>query len=50
MKLHKNFNNHQEAVDKLNSIPKLWKAKAYDHFEGKSLLELNKMAGRRKHF
>jgi len=34
----------------LNSIPKLWKAKAYDHFEGKSLLELNKMAGRRKHY
>ncbi|CAD8136865.1 unnamed protein product [Paramecium octaurelia] len=50
VKLHKNFDNHKEAVDKLNSIPKTWKAKAYDHFEGMSMMELNKMAGRRKHF
>ncbi|CAD8157027.1 unnamed protein product [Paramecium octaurelia] len=50
VKLTKDFTNHKEAVDKLNSIPKLWKAKAYDHFEGKSLLELNQMAGRRRHY
>ncbi|CAK86509.1 unnamed protein product (macronuclear) [Paramecium tetraurelia] len=50
--IKKRLYQHKEAVDKLNSIPKLWKAKAYTiTFEGKSLfVGIDKMAGSRRHY
>jgi len=42
VKLHKNFDNHAEAVEKINkNTKKTWKAKAHSMFDGKTLKELN---------
>lgn len=48
VKYHKNFTNHSELVHQLNQIDnKSWTAKAYTHYESKTLGELNEMAGRK---
>lgn len=47
--LHADFTDHEEAVEKLNkNVKKSWKAKAHPMFDGKTIKELNQMAGRKK--
>lgn len=50
VKLHKDFNDHQKIVEHLNTnVKKSWTARVHPEFEGKSILELNQMAGRKKY-
>jgi hypothetical protein len=46
--LHSEFKDHAKVVERINSSHGTWKATVYSEFEGKSIEELNKMAGRKK--
>lgn len=48
LKLSSEFKNHEEVVKRLNSMGNLWKATNYHEFEGMTIGELNKFAGRSK--
>lgn len=41
--------NHEMIVDKLNNLNNGWTAKVYPNFNGKTLQELNNLAGRKKY-
>ena len=41
--IHSNFKDHSKLVERLNSIKSNWEAKAYDKYEGLSLLELKQL-------
>ena len=47
--MKKDFDDHEAAATKLNQISdKLWTATAHPKFEGKTLADLNNLAGRKK--
>ncbi len=46
--LNANFKNHEKVVERINASNLSWKAAVYEEFEGKTVEELNKIAGRKK--
>lgn len=46
--LSANFKDHDKFVERINSADLSWKAFNYKQFEGKTILELNNFAGKRK--
>jgi len=50
LNLSSHFKNHSLVADKINELPNMsWKAGTYEQFKDKSILQLNKMAGSRRH-
>mmetsp|Transcript_28513 Transcript_28513/g.25387 ORF Transcript_28513/g.25387 Transcript_28513/m.25387 type:complete len:152 (-) Transcript_28513:776-1231(-) len=50
LELHRDFTEHHKFVDRLNNkVQKGWEAKHHEQFEGMTLAELNKYAGRKKY-
>lgn len=48
IKLTSQFTDHAKVVERINSSKGTWKAAVYEEFEGKTIEQLNKMAGRKK--
>ena len=46
--LNSNFKNHEKVVERINKSNLTWKAAVYEEFQGKTIEELNKLAGRKK--
>jgi cathepsin C len=46
--LNANFKDHSKVVDRINASNLTWKAAVYEEFEGKTIEQLNKLAGRKK--
>jgi cathepsin C len=48
LELTADFKNHALVVDRINAMDYSWKAANYEEFEGLTILQLNKLAGRKK--
>ena len=48
IKLTSQFTDHAKVVERINTSKGTWKAAVYEEFEGKTIEQLNKMAGRKK--
>jgi cathepsin C len=46
--LNANFKDHTKVVERINASNLTWKAAVYEEFEGKTIEQLNKLAGRKK--
>ena len=46
LSLNAGFTNHEEVVERINSMNLSWKAKVYSEFKGKTIEEMNKFYGR----
>lgn len=40
------FTNHEEVVERINSMNLSWKAEVYNEFKGKTIADINKFSGR----
>jgi hypothetical protein len=47
LRLNSEFKNHEEVVDRLNSLNLSWKAEAYSKFKDKTIKDLNSISGRK---
>lgn len=46
LSLDSEFTNHEEVVERINSMNLSWKAEVYEEFKGKTIAEINKFSGR----
>jgi len=46
LSLDSEFTNHEEVVDRINSMNLGWKAEVYSEFKGKTIADINKFSGR----
>lgn len=46
LSLNAEFTNHEEVVERINSMNLSWKAEVYEEFKGKTIAEINKFSGR----
>jgi len=45
--LNSEFKNHEEVVERLNSLNLSWKAEVYEEFKDKTIKDLNRLSGRK---